>query len=86
VATGAAAEFQRYVRSVDPRSADRVPRVGVAAAAEQYRAGRVVMVDVRSPAEYRAVHITEAVSIPAHEVERWRMAIPRGRAVITYCT
>lgn len=46
---------------------------------------RVTIVDVRTPAEYRAWHIPEAILIPHTELRQRLDEVPRDRPVYTYC-
>lgn len=45
----------------------------------------VVVIDVRSPAEYAAGHIPGARSLPPDEVRRHLRAIPADREIVAYC-
>lgn len=47
--------------------------------------GDVVVLDVRPEPEYRAGHITGAVSLPFKEISRRLRAIPKDRQVVAYC-
>ncbi|WP_129775157.1 molybdopterin-synthase adenylyltransferase MoeB [Peristeroidobacter soli] len=47
--------------------------------------GKVAIVDVRSPNEFRASHLPGAVSIPVGEVERRLAEIPRDQLVVFIC-
>ena len=44
-----------------------------------------VVVDVRLPAEYRAVHVEPSVSIPLDELARRRDELPRDRELVLVC-
>ena len=48
-------------------------------------AGKVTILDVRTPAEYEAWHIPEAILIPYTEVRQRLNEIPRDKPVFTYC-
>lgn len=48
-------------------------------------AKRVTIVDTRTPAEYEAWHIPEAVLIPHTELRQRLSELPRDRPVYTYC-
>jgi len=45
----------------------------------------LVMVDVRSMAEYQAAHVAGAVSIPLEELEQRLRELPRDREIVAYC-
>lgn len=47
--------------------------------------GDVVVLDVRPEPEYRAGHITGAVSLPIKEITRRLRTIPKDRQVVAYC-
>jgi rhodanese-related sulfurtransferase len=49
------------------------------------RTGEVVVLDVRSPAEYAAGHIPTARSIPVDELEKRLRELPKRRQVVAYC-
>jgi len=46
----------------------------------------VVIVDVRSAADYAAAHAHGALSIPLAEIEQRSKELPRESFIITYCT
>jgi NADPH-dependent 2,4-dienoyl-CoA reductase/sulfur reductase-like enzyme/rhodanese-related sulfurtransferase len=48
-------------------------------------AGRVTILDTRTPAEYEAWHIPEAVLIPYDELRERLDEVPQDRPVYTYC-
>ncbi len=48
-------------------------------------AGRVTILDVRTPAEYEAWHIPEAVLLPYTELRHRLDEVPRDKPVYTYC-
>jgi rhodanese-related sulfurtransferase len=45
----------------------------------------LVVVDVRPTEEYRAAHVTGAVSIPLEELEQRLRELPRDREIVAYC-
>jgi rhodanese-related sulfurtransferase/DNA-binding MarR family transcriptional regulator len=53
--------------------------------AARLRAGDVVVLDVRPPAEYDAGHIPGAVNVPPAELEQRLQDVPADRAVVAYC-
>jgi rhodanese-related sulfurtransferase len=53
--------------------------------ARRLRDGDVVVLDVRPDAEYRAGHLTDAVSLPAAELTRRLREVPKNRDVVAYC-
>ncbi len=59
--------------------------IGRAELAERLRAGDVVVLDVRPPAEYAAGHLPEAVNVPPAELHQRLRTLPEGRSVVAYC-
>jgi rhodanese-related sulfurtransferase len=53
--------------------------------AGRLRDGDIVVLDVRPEAEYRAGHLTGAVSLPADELTRRLREVPKNRDVVAYC-
>ncbi len=49
------------------------------------RERRVLLVDVRSPAEYRRGHIPGAINIPYEQIGRSLHLLPRDRDIVLYC-
>lgn len=49
------------------------------------RNGRVLLVDVRSPGEYRSGHIPGAINIPYKQIERSLHRLPLNRDIVLYC-
>ena len=49
------------------------------------RNGRVLLLDVRTPEEYRQAHLRGATLIPLSELESRVREIPRGRPILVYC-
>jgi len=70
-----------------PQSADAVPRMTMDDFKARVDKGSVVVVDVRSVADYRLGHIPGARSVPLNEVAT-RVAELRnlGKPIVTYCT
>jgi rhodanese-related sulfurtransferase/DNA-binding transcriptional ArsR family regulator len=52
---------------------------------ERLDQGKVVVLDVRPEAEYRAGHITGAVSAPLERLESIASGLPKRREVVAYC-
>lgn len=59
-------------------------------AAEDLRAkmgrGEVVVIDVRDTGSYAAEHIPGAVNMPLATIEGQIDSLPKGKAIVTYCT
>jgi rhodanese-related sulfurtransferase len=53
--------------------------------ARRLRDGDVVVLDVRPEPEYRAGHLTGAVSLPAAELSRRLREVPKNHDVVAYC-
>jgi rhodanese-related sulfurtransferase len=64
---------------------DGVEQVSADQLAERVASGRVVVLDVRPAAEYRAGHIPGAISAPVDTLASQVSALPRRREVIAYC-
>ncbi len=52
---------------------------------QRLRAGDVVVLDVRPGPEYRAGHVSGALSLPAAELKRRLREVPKDRHVVAYC-
>lgn len=52
---------------------------------EQLEQGKVVVLDVRPDAEYRAGHIPGAISAPLEQLESLSPTLPKRRQVVAYC-
>jgi rhodanese-related sulfurtransferase len=62
------------------------PRIGVAELAAALRGPSApLVVDVRLPAEYRAVHLEPSLSMPLDEIAARRDALPRDRELVLLC-
>lgn len=51
----------------------------------QARRGKVVVIDVRAPAEYAAAHLPFARSMPLRELSRRLAELPRDVEIVAYC-
>jgi rhodanese-related sulfurtransferase len=49
------------------------------------RKGEVILLDVRPEEEYRAAHISGAVSVPLKDLKAHLSKLPRGKEIIAYC-
>ena len=45
----------------------------------------VVIVDVRTPQEYREGHIAGAVNYPLQDIDHWSKDLPKDKPVYLYC-
>lgn len=52
---------------------------------ERVRVGEVTLVDVRPAEEFRAAHISGAVSIPLKDLEIRLASLPKDRDIVAYC-
>ena len=66
----------------DPDGVDVVSREELAARLDR---GEVLVLDVRSAAEYESGHIKGAISMPVAELHRHLAALPPGAEVVAYC-
>ncbi len=62
-----------------------VEEIGAIELAARLERGRVVVLDVRPPAEYAAGHIAGARSLPIDALDEAAGSLPRSREVIAYC-
>ena len=53
--------------------------------ARRLKAGELIVLDVRPPAEFAAGHITGSRSVPVAELRRHLRALPKGVEVVAYC-
>ena len=49
------------------------------------RAGRVTVLDVRPPEEFKAGHLPGALSMPLGELKRRLKELPKNREIVAYC-
>jgi rhodanese-related sulfurtransferase len=66
-------------------SRDGIEVVGREELAARLARGEVLVLDVRSAAEYAAGHIAGARSVPLSELRRQLRALPAGADVVAYC-
>ena len=52
---------------------------------DRARKGLVTVLDVRPPEEFAAGHVSGAVNIPIHELEKRLSELPKRREVVAYC-
>ena len=62
------------------------PRVSQEEAAELLLRGEALVIDVRSPEEYRFSHAPGAINIPLRELADRLATLPNDRPIVTYCT
>lgn len=60
-------------------------RMGREELLQRIRAGEVVVLDVRPPAEYAAGHLPDAVNVPPAEIEARLADLTDPRPVVAYC-
>jgi rhodanese-related sulfurtransferase len=82
---------QRYIAEVDRivrkyfDARDELEPVDARELLERARSGDVVVLDARPAEEYRAGHISGAISVPVGELERRLAELPPEKEVIAYC-
>jgi rhodanese-related sulfurtransferase len=64
---------------------DSVELLSAAELEERIEQGKVVVLDVRPEAEYRAGHITGALSAPLDRLETIAPELPKRREIVAYC-
>lgn len=81
----------RHVAQIDELAAaylgDRAGLASISRAelVERMRAGDVIVLDVRPPAEFAAGHLPGAVNVPPDELDHRLGALPAGEQVVAYC-
>jgi rhodanese-related sulfurtransferase len=64
---------------------DEIELLSAAELDERLEQGKVVLLDVRSEAEYQAGHIAGALSAPLERLESIAPGLPKRREVVAYC-
>ena len=64
---------------------DSLEPVEKKALVRRVRKGEVILLDVRPEEEYRAAHISGAVSVPLKELNARLSKLPRGKEIVAYC-
>jgi rhodanese-related sulfurtransferase len=64
---------------------DAVELLSASELQQRLEQGKVVVLDVRPEAEYRAGHIRGAVSAPLEELEAIAPTLPKRREIVAYC-
>jgi len=66
---------------------NKMPRISAEELKRLVAARQVLIVDVRSPDEYRQAHIQGAINLPVQEIEAGQYTkLPRDKRLISYCT
>jgi 3-mercaptopyruvate sulfurtransferase SseA len=69
-----------------PSQNDDVRRISVEELRAALEKGAAVVVDVRTPEQYRAGHIKGAILIPGDEIAKRTGELPKDRLIVTYCS
>jgi hypothetical protein len=69
----------------DPERAS-VVRIAAEDLRSKYNRGDVTVIDVRDAGSYAAGHIAGAIHIPLARIEGEIPYLPKGKAIVTYCT
>ena len=69
----------------DPERAT-VVRIAAEDLRPKYNRGDVTVIDVRDAGSYAAGHISGAIHIPLARIEGEIPYLPKGKAIVTYCT
>ena len=64
---------------------ENIEEVGRDELARRLKAGELIVLDVRPPAEFAAGHITGSRSVPVAELRRHLRALPKDVEVVAYC-
>ncbi len=67
-------------------SADKVPRITLEEAKQDYDAGKTVIIDSRPDVSYKQEHIAGAINIPFGSPDTRFSEIPKGKKIIVYCS
>jgi len=78
------AEIERVVRSYLTER-ETMEAIGADELLKMIRAGDVVVLDVRTSAEFAAGHIPSARSIPIGELQKRLRELPKRRRIVAYC-
>ncbi len=78
------AEINRLIRDYR-KSHDSLEPITTGELQKRLRDGDVLLIDVRPGEEYRAGHITSAVSIPQSELTRRLTELPKNKEIVAYC-
>ncbi len=66
---------------------NRMPRITARELQRLLAARQAVVIDVRSPEEFRRAHIQGAINLPIQQLESGRYPeLPHDRSLISYCT
>jgi rhodanese-related sulfurtransferase len=77
-------EVQEVVRTY-LKDREKLEAVTAEELARRLEDGSVVVLDVRPAEEYRACHISGAVSIPVGELKKRLSELPRRKEIVAYC-
>jgi rhodanese-related sulfurtransferase len=83
--TAAAAPVQAPVENQDAARAT-VPRMSVAELRDRMAKNDVTLIDVRDADAYLETHIAGAMHIPLARIDGEIPYLPKGKAIVTYCT
>jgi len=64
---------------------DSLEPVEKKALVDRIRKGDAILLDVRPEEEYRAAHMSGAVSVPLKELTKRIAKLPRGKEIVAYC-
>jgi rhodanese-related sulfurtransferase len=78
------AEVQQIARTIRDQRGSLEP-VDRARLLARVQAGEVTVLDVRPAEEYRAAHISGAVSVPLRELQSRLAKLPKKREIVAYC-
>jgi rhodanese-related sulfurtransferase len=70
-------QFRESPDSLEPVKKDTLMK--------RVRTGEIILLDVRPEEEYRAAHISGAVSAPLKELRTRLSKLPRGKEIVAYC-
>ena len=82
----AGAAVARAAEAPAPTAPPDAKRIGAQEAKRLVDAGKALIVDVRSPADYEAERIAGAINIPNWMVVDRLGELPKDKLIIAYCT
>lgn len=84
-ACGGAASADRGPSDPAEREAPRVTTITAAALADRLAAGRIMLIDVRTPREYAEGHLKGAINVPLDTFDPARLPEAGSREIVLYC-
>jgi DNA-binding transcriptional ArsR family regulator/rhodanese-related sulfurtransferase len=84
VAEARLGDIDRVLSSIETEP-EQLENVDRRALMKLMHAGKITVLDVRPEDEYRAAHISEAISIPLDQLKNHLSKLPRDQKIVAYC-